>query len=216
MDDQELDPTQVKEALIDFVVDDYKIVKALGAGAFGAAFEAEHIKNKTKACIKVALGSNRNLRFEAATMQRLVDYQRKHRTRHLCRIYENGELNLVTDKVTLKNAYITMEFAPGNMVGHIAQFYGYDFLITGCDLALKTLNGLYNLHSLGIIHRDFKAENVGMRNDRTPVILDFGLARIVSDRQGNLRNARSKVAPRGTSEWASWKSEMGFEQAWLI
>lgn len=43
------------------------------------------------------------------------------------------------------------------------------------------LTGVAEIHDLGIIHRDLKPENVALRDGEweTPVILDFGLARVL-------------------------------------
>lgn len=44
-------------------------------------------------------------------------------------------------------------------------------------LLLPLLDGLEILHTSGIIHRDIKPSNIYIRQDRTPVLLDFGAAR---------------------------------------
>ena len=45
-------------------------------------------------------------------------------------------------------------------------------------------SALDHLHSKGIIHRDLKPENILIRQDGTPVILDFGIAKQENDQSG--------------------------------
>ncbi|CAD5232049.1 unnamed protein product [Bursaphelenchus xylophilus] len=203
---------QIKELLSGKVIDDFKVLKAIASGGYGATFAVQHVKSKTPACLKVALNSNRILSLETSVMKLFIDKQPQERSRHLCRIYTNGTINLVVDGIIKEVYYVVMEFLPGNLVSFISQYKGYDYLICGCELALQMLNGLYNMHCLGILHRDIKAENVGFRNGKTAVLLDFGLARIITDVDGNIRSTRSRVCVRGTNEWASGNCERGMEQ----
>lgn len=44
-------------------------------------------------------------------------------------------------------------------------------------LLLPLLDGLQAVHDAGVLHRDLKPENILLRDDRTPVLIDFGAAR---------------------------------------
>jgi len=45
------------------------------------------------------------------------------------------------------------------------------------DLILPLLDGLKRVHEAGFLHRDIKPANIYLREDRTPVLIDFGSAR---------------------------------------
>ena len=65
---------------------------------------------------------------------------------------------------------------------------------------LRTIaEALRVIHVFGILHRDLKPANVMLREDNSPVLIDFGLARrSLDDAQHDRRRARSS-APRTTS-----------------
>ena len=59
-------------------------------------------------------------------------------------------------------------------------------------LAEALLNGLETVHAAGITHRDVKPSNILVREDGSPVLLDFGAARLaLSDRTQSTFNAAS-------------------------
>jgi serine/threonine protein kinase len=62
-------------------------------------------------------------------------------------------------------------------------------------IALGVASGLAHLHSLGIVHCDIKPENILLGADLRPKIGDFGLARLISQRQPQHRGTRVYMAP---------------------
>jgi serine/threonine protein kinase len=59
------------------------------------------------------------------------------------------------------------------------------------------LKGLSHIHSLGIVHRDIKTENILLKSDGCAIISDFGLATLVNDETQMKRRCGSPgfVAP---------------------
>jgi len=96
----------------------------------------------------------------------------------------------ILDCGTLPNAqaYIVMEFLPGETLGSYAERYGK--LSSDVNLARAIVRqvamALAAAHARGIIHRDLKPDNVflcsegGAVDVATVKILDFGIAKLVS------------------------------------
>jgi serine/threonine protein kinase len=82
-------------------------------------------------------------------------------------------------KLGITRHYIVEEFISGNdMSDHMtdSQPWGVDKI---CRLFSEICDGLAVLHQNNIIHRDLKPNNVRIRSDGSPVIIDFGLARLL-------------------------------------
>lgn len=57
----------------------------------------------------------------------------------------------------------------------------------GYKLFIQITNGFTVLHQAGIVHRDIKADNILIRENGSPIIIDFGLACKLFDEHGKLQ-----------------------------
>src|ERR1044072_6027254 len=108
---------------------------------------------------------------------------------HMLRIYEVGEDG--------GRPYIAMEYVEGETIRQKITKNGLQLRET-LDIAIQIASGLARAHELGIIHRDLKPENLMLDRDGFAKILDFGLAKLVAERERALvADSEQKTLIRG-------------------
>lgn len=164
----------------------YRVVSRLGSGAFGEvfrAFDGREGASRGDVAVKV-------LRLEG-----IGEEERAERIRRFRREYEILERishpNVVrfVDFGEEPTPHLVEEYVQG---GDLTQFLGGNNTLP-LDVLLKLgkgiLCGLGALHKQGIIHRDLKPQNVLLRETNQPVIVDFGLARMLELTRLTLQSA---------------------------
>ncbi len=151
----------------------YQIVSPLGAGGMGEVYRARDARLGREIALKVlptevAADALRRTRFEqeARAASALAHP-------NIITVYDVGESD--------GSVWIAMEIVEGRTVR--------DLLASGAlpsrralDIATQTAEGLAAAHAAGIVHRDLKPENLIFSKDGYVKILDFGLAKLTSER----------------------------------
>lgn len=155
------------------VIAHYRIVKPLGAGGMGEVFLAEDRRLGRQVAMKLlpvawAKDAKRRQRFftEARAASAL-----NHP--NVCIIHEVGE--------TAEGLpYLTMEYLEGATLDRRARVRPFTIGAI-VDVAIQITDALDAAASRGVVHRDLKPANISM-NDRGLVkVLDFGLAKLISE-----------------------------------
>jgi serine/threonine-protein kinase len=147
----------------------YEVQDFIGQGAMGLVFRAFHAQLQRTGAVKVLQGIAPN---PDATARFRHEAQAIAQMRHpnIVNVYDFGEHEGVP--------YMIIEYVPG---GSLANRLTHGPLDTAT--ALKYLRGiaagLDHAHGLGIVHRDVKPANVLLEKDDTPVLADFGLAKLM-------------------------------------
>jgi eukaryotic-like serine/threonine-protein kinase len=146
----------------------YTGLKALGSGGFGDVVLARHDESGTLVAIKYL---RRNLlsdtrfadmfRGEAAVLASIADP-------HVVRLYEYVE--------SPSGAAIVMELVDGVSLRQILERQGGTTPEAALVVLQGSLLGLAAAHARGVVHRDYKPDNVLVDEDGTSKLTDFGIA----------------------------------------
>jgi len=153
------------------LADRYRIEARIGGGAMGAVYRAQHVKIKRPFAVKVLhaeLIANPKMR---ARFMREAELAGTLRHPNIVGIVDVGE-------TPEGQAYIVMEYAEGPT---LAQLIASGPLAARRVVALagQLCDGLYHAHEQGLVHRDFKPDNIVVEHVdevERPRIVDFGLA----------------------------------------
>ncbi len=107
------------------------------------------------------------------TMWREHNIMRRIASPHVASVYEYGE----TDEL----AYLAMEYLPRGSIQRVIEESGQS--VSRLELLLGVAQGLREVHRAGYVHLDVKPDNVLIRQDSAPVLIDFGISRRVSEAQ---------------------------------
>src|SRR5262245_26984270 len=160
----------------------YRIIEPIGAGGMGAVYKAYDQKLQRVVALKLLQEEylsqpDRRRRFlQEARAASALNHP------HILTVYEVGEED---DK-----PYIAMEYVEGETLRQKIRTRTLQLKDT-LEIAIQIVEGLSKAHELGIIHRDQKPEDLMIRRDGYAKILDFGLAKLVQQREKALAAADS-------------------------
>ncbi|MCX4247352.1 serine/threonine-protein kinase [Paraliomyxa miuraensis] len=163
----------------------YRLGRELGAGAFGTVYEAEDPELDRKVAVKI-LGVRSSKEAARVTREAQVLATLSHP--NVVQVFEVGELD------EGRSLYVVMELVDGTTLRQwLAE--GRRSWREVIDVTLGAAEGLMAAHRAGIIHRDFKPDNVLIGADGRPRVIDFGLARPI----GGADDSSGSTLPSGAS-----------------
>ena len=150
-----------------------RIIAKIGQGGMGSVYTARQEALDKTVAVKLLspelAREERNIEFflrEARSAAKLEHPNIVH-------IYNFGQEN--------GSYFIVMAYIEGTSLADVIAEKGPLDPDTATDIILEVLGGLGHAHSKTIIHRDIKPSNILLGPDGHPKIVDFGLARSISE-----------------------------------
>ena len=168
----------------------YEILELLGEGGMGKVFRAHDTQQDRIVALKVMTGGpsaseeiHRRFRREASAGLRL-----NHP--NIVKIFEVGEQE--------GQFFISMEFVEGKTVRQLLRENPLKPR-EAIDIGIAVCEALKEAHSLGIVHRDIKSDNLMVMGNRSVKVMDFGIAKLqdasILTQEGAVLGTASYMSP---------------------
>ena len=168
----------------------YEILAPLGAGGMGEVYRARDTKLDREVAIKVLPPATASDPAALARFEREAKAVAALSHPNILAIHDFGSSNGVTYAVTelLHGETLRQRLDHGPLPQRRAA-----------EIAREIALGLAAAHEKGIVHRDLKPENLFLTRDGRVKILDFGLARQVSDSRPGVDNTLTDPSQSGVA-----------------
>jgi serine/threonine protein kinase len=181
------EPTHHESLPAGYLLQWYEVESILGSGGFGITYLARDTNLNRHVAIKEY--------FPKGMAARKTDSRVNPVSEHTSKDYSDGLERFLTEARTLARcqhpnivrvysvfeangtAYMVMDYQRGQSLSRAVRaraIMGERELLV---LVRPLLDGLKSMHDAGFIHRDIKPDNIFLREDGVPVLLDFGAAR---------------------------------------
>jgi serine/threonine protein kinase/tetratricopeptide (TPR) repeat protein len=152
----------------------YQVIEELGHGAMGKVYKVFDTRIKEKVALKLI---KHEVASDKETIERFnneLRLARKIRQKNVCGMFDLGEAE--------GSYFITMEYVQGEDLKSMIRMAAG--LTVGAVLSIgkQVCEGLIEAHSLGVVHRDLKPQNIMIDKGGNAKIMDFGIARSVREK----------------------------------
>jgi serine/threonine protein kinase len=169
------------------MLQEYRVEQVLGTGGFGITYRARDTNLDKDVAIKEYLPGELALRAPdgnvvAQATEREAGYKwglerflleartlAKFSHPHIVRVLRYFEANAT--------AYMVMDYEQGDPLKTLLQLDPQPAEAKLKAIVAPLLDGLAAVHATGFLHRDIKPDNIFVRADSRPVLIDFGAAR---------------------------------------
>jgi serine/threonine protein kinase/tetratricopeptide (TPR) repeat protein len=164
--------------LLAIKIDRFTLLERIGIGGMGEIYAAYDERLDRKVAIKL-------VRTDAAVSAR-AQTRLLREARALAKLSHPNVVQVYEAGLFEEQVFIAMEFVRGTTLRrwleeHAATFTGRARTSAVLNQFLAIGRGLAAAHAAGVVHRDFKPDNVLVGDDGRPRVVDFGLARALLD-----------------------------------
>lgn len=184
-------------SLTGLTIGDFEIMEEVGRGGMGVVYKARQRSLDRVVALKMVLPDF----FQKPTrLQRfLAEARAAARLAHpnIVSIYQVGECPA--------GHYYAMEFVHGRSLEAVIAERGTVSVPWAVSLMIPVTQAVHYAHTQGIVHRDLKPSNIMIDLLRRPIVMDFGLAKFVTEsstvtKQGVVMGTPAYMAPEQAGE----------------
>lgn len=158
-------------------IDDWLVIRSAPiSGGMSWVYQVEEIASGTHFAIKVP---------KAETSETESDLAFRRESRALSNLSHNNIVRLrdYGHSKQLNSTYLVLEWLGRDLISVIREKGPRSWVEFYEEIGRPILDALRHAHTRRIVHRDLKPQNILFRSDGSPVITDFGIARLTEDPQ---------------------------------
>ncbi len=199
----------------------YRVEDVLGSGGFGITYVAVEAVTERKVAIKEFLPSNIAVRDrDSRSVHPISESDREDYDWGLERFRQEAKVLITLEHrniVPVLNyfeangtGYLVMAYQDGKSLGALLK---RDMTLSQAEIdeiLLPIVDGVRAIHAAGFLHRDIKPDNIFVRSDGVPVIIDFGSARLAL---GAHTKSLTTIVSEGYAPFEQYQSD-GHQGPW--
>ncbi len=150
----------------------YDMLEKIGTGGMATVYKAKDTLLNRYVAIKILRDSLEDEKNVVTNFIKEAQSSASLVHNNIVSVYDVGEENGLN--------YMVMEYVDGITLKAYIKSKGALPWQEACDFAIQIGQGISEAHSINIIHRDIKPQNILMTKDKTLKVTDFGIARAVA------------------------------------
>lgn len=199
----------------------YEIISVLGRGSFGVTYLAWDKNLNQQVAIKEYFPRDYSSRDSGFTVHPSTGESREifewglnrfiREAQTLAQFKHNNIVRVMSVFELNNTAYMVMEYEEGE---DLSLLYKREKNLSEqalLDIFIPVLEGLKLVHNAGFTHRDIKPANIYIRNDGSPVLIDFGSARKTT---GAATQAITSLVTHGYAPFEQYNESDDKQGAW--
>lgn len=167
---------------------DYEILGTLGRGGMGVVYKARHVPLNRLVAIKMILSGQHASSEQRRRFQAEAEAAAHLTHLNIVSVYEVGEHNGMP--------YFSLEYIDGQTMSRMMRETTMSAQAAAA-LLIPIARAIDYSHSMGVLHRDLKPQNILITSDGDPKVADFGLAKRLDDEGDDLTTAGAILGTPG-------------------